>query len=139
MDSNQKSQFDNAMARYQSGGDPAELIKDFEAITASNPNHSSAWTCLAWLQLLCNQNEAALRSARLAVKLNGQEPQARINLSLALIETESKGVRDQIDFVKRALIMVPDLRTELRNSIEDGLTRKPEWQALKKIKKWLEM
>ena len=115
------------------------MIKDFEIITTSAPNQSAGWTCLAWLQLLCNQNEAALRSARKAVKLNKQDPQSRINLSLALLETKSKGVRDHIEFLQRVLTAVPDLEKELKNSIEDGLRRKPNWQALEKIKNWLSL
>ncbi len=138
MESSQESIFDQAMSRYQSGTEPIELIKDFEAIIAAAPNHSAGWTCLAWLQLLCNQNDAALRSARTAVKLNGQDPQARINLGLALLETNSKGVRSQIEYVKRILVVVPELEKELKSSIEDGLVRKPDWKALKKIKDWLE-
>ena len=138
MDSTQESLFDNAMARYQSGEEAIELIPDFENITNLFPNQSSAWTCLAWLQLLCNRYEAALRSARTAVKLNAQDPQARINLSLALLETNSKGVREHIEFLQKALFVVPDLKKELQNSIEDGLKRKTDWQALKKIKNWLE-
>jgi predicted Zn-dependent protease len=138
MESTEESVFDQAMSRYESGIDANELIKDFEAITASAPNHSAGWTCLAWLQLLCNENELALRSARRAVKLNKQDPQSRINLCLALLETNSKGVRDHIEFLQRVLVAVPDLEKELKNSIEDGLKRKPDWQALKKIKSWLD-
>ena len=138
MESTEESFFDKAMARYESGVEACELIKDFESITATAPNQSAGWTCLAWLQLLCNKNEEALRSARKAVKLNRQDPQARINLSLALLETNSKGVREHIEFLQKALFVVPDLTKELQNSIEDGLKRKPDWQALKKIKNWLE-
>ena len=137
MQSNEESLFDKAMARYESGADALELIQDFEIITSTAPNQSSGWTCLAWLQLLCDQNESALRSARRAVKLNRQDPQARINLCLALLETKSKGVREHIEFLQRALFAVPDLEKELKNSIEDGLKRKPDWQTLQKIKSWL--
>ena len=139
MNSNQETLFDQAMSRYQSGEDASELIQDFENITSASPNHSAGWTCLAWLQLLCNRYQEALRSARVAVKLNGQDPQARINLSLALLETNSKGVRDHIDFVKRALVVVPEFEKELKNSIEDGFVRKPDWKALKKIQTWLDL
>ena len=137
MESSEDSPFNQAMARYESGVEAAELIQDFEAITTSAPNQSAGWTCLAWLQLLCNKNEAALRSARRAVKLNKQDPQSRINLCLALLETKSKGVRDHIEFLQRVLISVPELEKELKNSIADGLSRKPDWQALEKIKNWL--
>ncbi len=138
MNSTEDSLFDKAMARYESGEEASELIKDFEAITTTFPNQSAGWTCLAWLQLLCDQSDAALRSARRAVKLNRQDPQARINLSLALLETNSKGVREHIEFLQRVLVAVPDLEKELKKSIEDGFTRKPEWNSLKKIKHWLE-
>ena len=139
MDSTEESLFDNAMERYKSGAEASELISDFEHIASSTPNNSAAWTCLAWLQLLCDQPNEALRSARTAVKLNAQDPQARINLSLSLLETNSKGVRGHIEFIKRALFVVPELEKELKTSIEDGLIRKPDWKALKKIKKWLEI
>ena len=139
MDPTDETLFDQAMAKYESGGDAFELMKDFEAITASAPNHSAGWTCLAWLQLLCNEKESALRSARRAVKLNRQDPQSRVNLCLALLETNSKGVREHIEFLQRVLVMVPDLEKELKNSIEDGLKRKPDWKALNKIKNWLEI
>ena len=136
-DSSDENLFDNAMARYQSGEEASKLIKDFEEITSISPNQSSGWTCLAWLQLLCNQNQNALRSARIAVKLNPQDPQSRINLTIALLETNSKGVREHIEFVKRALLIVPDLEKELKDSLNDGLNRKPNWDTLKKIQSWL--
>ncbi len=139
MTSEQENAFDIAMAKYQAGEEASDLIKDFEVITAASPNQSAGWTCLAWLQLLCDKYEEALRSARIAVKLNAQDPQARINLSLALLETKSKGVRDHIEFVQRALLIVPEFEKELRNSFEDGLKRKPDWQALKKIQNWLSL
>ncbi len=138
MESNSENLFDKAMSRYQSGEEASKLLEDFEKITSLAPNQSSGWTCLAWLQLLCNLNQDALRSARIAVKLNAQDPQARINLSLALLETNSKGVRDHIDFVKKALLIVPEVEKELRLSIEDGLNRKPGWKALNKIRTWLD-
>ena len=137
MEASQDSLFDKAMASYQAGANASELIKEFELITSSAPNQSSGWTCLAWLQLLCDENEAALRSARTAVRLNAQDPQARINLSLALLETNSKGVREHIEFVKRAVLVVPEFEKELKTSLKDGLERKPNWKSLKKIQDWL--
>ena len=82
---------------------------------------------------------SALRSARLAVKLNAQDPQARINLSLALLETNNKGVRDQIELVKKIIFAIPELEKDLKISLADGLERKPEWLALKIIKDWLQL
>ena len=78
-----------------------------------------------------------MRSARVAVKLNPQDPQSRINLTIALLETNSKGVREHIEFVKRALLIVPDIEKELKDSVKDGLDRKPDWDSLKKIQSWL--
>jgi predicted Zn-dependent protease len=91
------SQFDEAIARYQQGAAPEDLIGEFLTITAQNPRQSAGWTCLAWLQLLLDQPQAALQSARTAVRLNPQDPQARINLSVAMLETGAKGVREHVE------------------------------------------
>ena len=137
MDSSQESLFEQAMARYQAGADAAEILPDFLKITEAAPRQSAGWTCLAWLQLLCEQPEEALRSARFAVKLNGQDPQARINLSLALLETQSKGVRDHIQVVQQIMALAPEMEDDLKASIADGLKRRPGWKALEKVKSWL--
>ena len=139
MDQSEGSFFEEALNRYKAGLPAEELIKDFLKIVSSTPNNAAAWTCLSWLQLLCDSPQEALRSARYAVKLNGQDPQSRINLSLALLETNSKGVRDHIDYVKRAMVVLPELEKELKESCADGLTRKPNWKALLKIKSWLDL
>ena len=139
LDQSEESLFEEALKRYKAGSSAEELLVDFQKITSSNPSNAAAWTCLSWLQLLCDIPQEALRSARYAVKLNGQDPQSRINLSLALLETNSKGVRDHIDFVKRAILVLPDIEKELKESFEDGLFRKPNWKTLLKIKKWLDL
>ncbi|MAI96135.1 MAG: hypothetical protein CMN95_05395 [Synechococcus sp. MED650] len=139
METSEDSLFEQAMARYQAGADAADVLPDFLQITETAPRQSAGWTCLAWLQLLCDQPEEALRSARFAVKLNGQDPQARINLSLALLETQSKGVRDHIQVVQQVMAFAPDLSSELKASIADGLERRPGWKSLEKVKNWLEL
>ena len=133
-----ESLFDQAIARYQEGAPPEELIDDFLAITAQAPRQSAGWTCLAWLQLLLDQPQAALLSARTAVRLNPQDPQARINLSLAMLETGAKGVREHIEVAQRVMVMAPELAGELRDSIADGLRRRPGWSAMHKVNAWLE-
>lgn len=138
METSEDSLFQQAMDRYQKGADPSEVLPDFERITESAPGQSAGWTCLAWLQLLCDQPENALKSARFAVKLNGQDPQARINLSLALLETQSKGVREHIQVVQQVMTMAPDVTNDLKASIADGLQRRPDWKALKKVQNWLD-
>ena len=132
-----ESQFTQALQRYQAGAEPADLLADFEAIPRRDPRQSAGWTCLSWLQLLCDLSEDALRSAKTAVKINPQDPQARINLSVAMLETGAKGVREHIELVKRVKAFAPEMGQELDNSIEDGLTRRPGWPALEKVKAWL--
>jgi predicted Zn-dependent protease len=131
------SLFDQAIARYQQGAAPEELIDDFLTITAQSPRQSAGWTCLAWLQLLLDQPRTALQSARTAVRLNPQDPQARINLSVAMLETGAKGVREHIEMVQRVVQIAPELAAELNDSIADGLRRRPGWQALEKVKAWI--
>ena len=54
-----------------------------------------------------------------------------------MLETGAKGVREHIDLVKRVKAFAPEMAQELDNSIEDGLTRRPGWPALEKVKTWL--
>ena len=133
-----ESEFNAALSRYEAGEDLLSLVDDFKKIINQIPNHFAAWTCLSWLYLLLKNNEEALFAAKQAVKLNGQDLQARMNLSLALLATNTKGVRENIDLIKRIMIMAPDLEKDLKLSVEDGFTKYPEWPELKKIKKWLD-
>jgi predicted Zn-dependent protease len=136
--SSEDSLFDQAIARYQQGAAPEEVIDDFLAITAQSPRQSAGWTCLAWLELLLDRPNDALGSARTAVKLNPQDPQARINLSVAMLETGQKGVREHVEIVQRVMLMAPELAAELNDSMADGLRRRPGWQALEKVRAWLQ-
>ena len=130
--------FNEALSRYQSGGELQEILDDFKQITNQIPNHFAAWTCLSWLYLLLKNNDEGLFAARQAVKLNGQDAQARMNLALALLATNTKGVRDHINIIKRMILMVPDIEDELKSSVEDGFSRYPDWPEMKKVKNWLE-
>ena len=134
----ESSAFDQAIRRYNAGAPAAELIPDFLAITEQAPRQSAGWTCLAWLQLLDGHPLEALRAARTAVKLNPQDPQARVNLSLAMLETGAKGVREHIEIVQRVMVMAPDLASELQDSMADGLRRRPGWAAMEKVRAWLD-
>ena len=138
MTASHESLFEAAIGRYQQGAAVPDMLEEFLAITAQAPRHSAGWTCLAWLQLLDDQPEEALRSARTAVKLNPQDPQARINLCLALLETKGKGVREHVELVQRVMAMAPEMAGELKESIADGLKRKPLWPAMEKLKAWLD-
>ena len=133
-----EAEFNAALSRYEAGNDLIPLVDDFKKIIDQIPNHFAAWTCLAWLYLLLKNNDEALFAARKAVKLNGQDVQARMNLSLALLATNNKGVRDHIDLIKRIIMMAPELEEDLKLSVEDGFLRYPEWKELKKVQKWLD-
>ena len=133
-----ETEFNAALSRYEAGEDLLPLVDDFKKIINQIPNHFAAWTCLAWLYLLLKNNNEALFAAKQAVKLNGQDLQARMNLSLALLATNTKGVRENIDLIKRIIIMAPDLEKDLKLSVEDGFSKYPEWPELKKVKKWLD-
>ena len=130
--------FNAALSRYKAGQDLVSIVQDFQKIIQQLPNHFAAWTWLSWLQLLLKNNEEALSAARQAVRLNQQDPQARMNLSLALLATNNKGVRDHIELIKKKSMMMPDVKSELKESVEDGLSRYPDWPELTKVKKWLE-
>jgi hypothetical protein len=60
-----------------------------------------------------------------------------VNLSLAMLETGTKGVREHIEIVQRVMVMAPELGQELQDSIADGLNRKPGWAAMHKVQAWL--
>ena len=98
--------FNAALSKYKSGHDLIPIVQDFQKIIQQIPNHFAAWTCLSWLQLLLKNNEEALAAARQAVRLNQQDPQARMNLSLALLATNNKGVRDHIELIKNYRLFV---------------------------------
>ena len=57
METSQDSLFEQAMARYQAGAAAEEILPDFARIVEAAPRQSAGWTCLAWLQLLCDQPE----------------------------------------------------------------------------------
>ncbi|MFM7235872.1 MAG: hypothetical protein ACKOYK_03740 [Cyanobium sp.] len=137
MTSSHEGLFEQALERYRQGEPPEELIDDFLQITAQAPGQSAGWTCLAWLQLLLDQPKEALKSARTAVRLNPQDPQARLNLSVAMLETGAKGVREHIEMVQRITVMAPELGEDLQESMADGLARRPGWSAMEKVRSWL--
>ncbi|BAZ50989.1 TPR repeat-containing protein [Nostoc sp. NIES-4103] len=132
-----ESLFDTGLERYKAGEAVETLIPVFKEVCDRSPKTSSAWICLAWLYLLDNKPNLAYKAADKAVKLNPQDPQARINLALAMLETGKKGLREHIDFVKQLIFVNPEWRDEIKNSIEDGLSRKPDWQSLAKVKSWV--
>ncbi len=131
------SLFDEGIERYKAGEAPADLIAVFKQVCDRAPKSSPAWTCLAWLYLLTDKPAKAYEAAQKAVKLNPQDPQARINLALAMLDADKKGVRQHIEIVQQIILVAAELREEVEQNIQDGLTRKPDWESLQRIHAWL--
>lgn len=132
-----ESKFDEGLARYKDGESAASLLPTFKEICANAPKNSAAQTCLSWLYLLADKPNAAYKAAQRAVKLAPTDPQARINLSIAMLETGKSGVREHIDMVAPFLASVDDLKAEIQENFEEGLRRKPDWKSLQRVQKWL--
>jgi predicted Zn-dependent protease len=129
--------FDQGIERYNAGESAATLLPTFKEVCDRAPKNSSAWTCLAWLYLLDNKPSQAYKAAQRAVKLNPQDPQARVNLAMAMLETEQKGVRQHIEMAGQMMMAVPELREEIERNFKEGLTRKPDWASLMRVRGWL--
>ncbi|MCC5599489.1 tetratricopeptide repeat protein [Nostoc favosum] len=132
-----ESLFDTGLERYKAGEAVDSLIPVFKEVCDRAPKTSAAWICLAWLYLLDNKPNLAYKAAQKAVKLNPQDPQARVNLALAMLDTGQKGLREHIDIAQQLIFVNEEWRDEIKTSIEDGLSRKPNWQSLTKVKNWL--
>ncbi|MCS6812222.1 MAG: tetratricopeptide repeat protein [Cyanobacteria bacterium] len=130
-------QFDQALERYKAGESADTLIPVFKDICDRAPKSSAAWTCLSWLYLLEDKADRAYKAAKQAVKINPHDPQARINLAIAMLETNQKGVRPHVELATQVVMAVSELRDEVENNFADGLQRKPGWKALEKVKAWM--
>ena len=128
--------FKEGLDRYQAGESVETLIPIFREVCDRAKRNSPAWTCLAWLYLLADKPNPAYKAAQKAVKLNPEDPQARVNLAIAMLETGQKGVRAHIE-VAQQLILVSELREEVKQNFADGLERKPNWPKLQRVKAWL--
>ena len=132
--------FDEGIDRYKAGENPETLVPLFQDICDRSPKNSVSWTCLAWLYLLADKPNPAVKAAKKAVKISSHDPQARINLAVALLETGQKGVREHIDKIQQIMTVAPDeLKEEVQGNIADGLERKPDWPALLKVKNWISL
>lgn len=129
--------FDQGLERYRAGESAATLLPLFKDVCDKTPKTSAAWTCLSWLYLLDGKPTQAYKAAQKAVKLNPQDPQARINLSMAMLETAQKGVREHIEVAGQLVMAIEELRQEVEQNFEEGLSRKPEWKSLLQVKQWI--
>ena len=129
--------FDKALEKYQAGEKPENLIPTFQEICDRDPKNSAAWTCLAWLYMLVEQPQKALKAATRSVKLEPRDPQAQVNLALAMLETGEKGVRKHIEIAQQAIGFDERIRDTIKENVDEGLTRKPDWKSLQRVNKWL--
>lgn len=129
--------FDQGLERYKAGESVETLLPVFKEVCDRAPKTSSAWTCLAWLYLLADKPSQALKAAQKAVKLNPQDPQARVNLAIAMLETDQKGVRQHVELAGQIIMVSSELNDELKENFKEGLSRKPDWKSLNRVKAWL--
>ncbi|AFY72516.1 hypothetical protein Syn7502_00352 [Synechococcus sp. PCC 7502] len=129
--------FNQGLERYKAGEDAATLIPLFKDVCDQSPKVASSWICLSWLYLINKQSTLALKAAQKSVKLNPEDPQARINLAIAMLETAQSGVREHIQLAHTLLTVLPDLKEEIVENFEDGLRRRPNWASLERVKKWI--
>jgi len=129
--------YEQGLEKYQ-GGEPIEdLINYFRDLRDRAPKNSAVWCSLAWLYLLADKPNSALKAAQKSVKLDKQAPQARINLAIALLEAGKSGVREQIDAAQEIIGMSSQLREEVIKNLDDGLAKKPDWKAVTRVKNWI--
>lgn len=129
--------FDKGLEKYQAGEKAENLIPTFQEVCDRDPKNSAAWTCLAWLYMLVDQPQKALKAANKSVKLEPRDPQAQVNLALAMLGAGEKGVRKHIDIVQQAIGFDDRIRDTIKENIDEGLTRKPDWNGLQRVNKWL--
>ncbi len=129
--------FDQGLERYKAGEDPETLIPVFKDICDRSPKNATSWACLAWLYLLVDKPKTALKMAQKSVKLDNAAPQARINLVLSMLETDTKGIRPHIEAVQQMISLDKEVETAIIENIEDGFSRKPDWKSLKKVQNYL--
>ena len=132
-----EQRFEKGFERYDAGESPDTLLPEFLEICQMDPKNAAAWSCVAWLHLLRGKPEMALSAAQRSVKIDHRNPQAHVNLALALLGTGGKGVRRHIELVQKVMDFSDEVKADINENIEDGLKRKPDWKELEKVKKWL--
>lgn len=129
--------YDKGLEKYQAGEPIDELIDYFRDLRDRAPKNSAILCSLAWLYLLADKPNSALKVAQKSVKFDKQAPQARVNLAIALLEAGKSGVREHIDAAQEVIGMSSQLREEIIKNLDDGLAKKPDWEAVIRVKNWL--
>lgn len=132
-----KELFQEGIRRYEAGEAARSLIPHFESICKGSPKAAAAWTCLSWLYLLEGQAEKALKASQTAVKLDPVDAQPRVNLTLAMLELQKTGVRQQVESIKQILLRDPEQIDGIKSNLAEGKNRRPNWPHLSKIYSWL--
>lgn len=132
-----ESLFETGLERYKAGEEVASLIPTFKEVCDRAPKSSAAWACLAWLYMLDDKPNPAYKAAQKAVKLNPQDAQSRVNLALAMLDSNQAGVREHVDLAMQLMMIDDEVHNEVKQSIADGLSRKPDWKSLERVNKWL--
>jgi predicted Zn-dependent protease len=131
------SLLENGIERYKAGEKPEDLIPVFQDICDRAPKNAAAWSSLAWLYLLTDKPKLALKAAQKSVKLDSRAPQACINLAIAMLETGTAGVRQHVEAAQQMMSLDAQIRQDIEENVEDGLSRKPGWKSLERVKNWL--
>ena len=129
--------YDQGLEKYQAGENIEDLIIYFRELRDRAPKNSAIWCSLAWLYLLADKPNSALKAAQKSVKLDKKAPQARINLAIALLESGKSGVREHIDAAQETIGLSSEIKEDILKNLEDGLARKPDWKAVNRVKNWL--
>lgn len=129
--------YQEGLEKYKAGEEPKTLIPLFKEITSRAPKNSSSWISLSWLYLLEKKPKSAYKAAKTGIKLNPDDPQGRINLALAMLELEEKGVRPHIEKAQQMIMADSDWLEEIKNNIQDGFEKRADWPSLSRIKSWL--
>ena len=130
-------QFEAGLNRYQAGESVETLLPTFKELSAQAPKNSAIYTCLSWLYLLAEKPNAAYKAAQKAIKITPQDPQAHINIAIAILDSGRKGVREHIELASQLVMSVEEVQDDIRQNFKEGLTRKPDWKSLKKVEKWI--
>ncbi|MGD1856261.1 MAG: tetratricopeptide repeat protein [Leptolyngbyaceae cyanobacterium] len=130
-------QFDDALSRYQAGESTDTLIPTFKGLCEQAPKNSAIYTCLSWLYLLADKPNAAYKAAQKAIKIMPQDPQAHINIAIAILDSGRKGVREHVELASQLVMSVEEVQADIRQNFKEGLTRKPDWDSLKRVEKWI--
>ncbi len=129
--------YDRGLEKYQAGEPIEALIDYFRDLRDRAPKNSAILCSLAWLYLLADKPNAALKAAQKSVKFDKQAPQARVNLAIALLEAGKSGVREHIGAAQEMIGMSSQLQEEIIKNLDDGLAKKPDWESVIRVKNWL--